>query len=291
MNVASADGAGYPAVIFGGEHADVPIGDGDGAVIGKFVAEGNAPTIIDLDGLTVGAQQRFMTAFCKEVYRRNTRPLHFVIEEADEFVESAIGEARTRIIEPLARTHTTTSELDAHPAPGAVPRLPSRAKRQVEIVQDGALTAPQLKVLRGLKWWAEMGHSAVTRPQLATAIGWSVRSSNLRDRLGELRRGGFIITDGRFIKLSAAGAKAAPEPSVARAPWSTARAKSFRPPQLRVFDAIPPAGRAIHRNDLCEAIGWSPTSSIIRDRLGELRRLGLIVPRPDGQVARADWVR
>jgi hypothetical protein len=60
-------------------------------------------------------------------------------------------------------------------------------------------------------------------------------------------------------------------------------------PQLRVFDAIPPA-RAIHRNDLCKAIGWSPTSSNIRDRLGELRRLGLIVQRPDGHVARADWV-
>jgi hypothetical protein len=55
-------GAGYPAVIFGGEHADVPIGDSAGAVIGKFVAEGNAPTIIDLDGLTVGAQQRLPPA-------------------------------------------------------------------------------------------------------------------------------------------------------------------------------------------------------------------------------------
>jgi hypothetical protein len=61
---------------------------------------------------------------------------------------------------------------------------------------DGVLTAPQLKVLRGLKWWAMMLHDAVTRPQLAAVIGWSVRSSNLRDRLGELRRGRFIITDG-----------------------------------------------------------------------------------------------
>jgi hypothetical protein len=58
-----------------------------------------------------------------------------------------------------------------------------------------------------------------------------------------------------------------------------------------VFDAIPPVGRAIHRNDLCEAIGWSPTSSNIRDRLGELRRLGLIVPRQEGHVARAEWLR
>jgi hypothetical protein len=53
-----------------------------------------------------------------------------------------------------------------------------------------------------------------------------------------------------------------------------------------------PASRPrIHRNDLCAAVGWSPTSSNIRDRLGELRRLGLIVPRPDGHVVRADWVR
>src|SRR5215471_18423214 len=43
------------------EHADALTSDSAGAVIGKFVAEGNAPTIIDLDGLTVGAQQRFMT--------------------------------------------------------------------------------------------------------------------------------------------------------------------------------------------------------------------------------------
>jgi hypothetical protein len=63
---------------------------GAGAVIGKFVAEGNAPTIIDLDGLTVGAQERFMTAFCEEVYRRNTRPLHLVIEEADEFAPMTV---------------------------------------------------------------------------------------------------------------------------------------------------------------------------------------------------------
>jgi hypothetical protein len=28
-------------VIFGGEHADMPIGDSAGSVIGKFVAEGN----------------------------------------------------------------------------------------------------------------------------------------------------------------------------------------------------------------------------------------------------------
>jgi hypothetical protein len=135
-----------------------------------------------------------------------------------------------------------------------------------------------------------IGHDAVTRPQIAAVIGWSVRSSNLRDRLGGLRRGLFIITDGGFIKLTAAGAKAGPEPDLARTVVDSVR-EILSAPRLRVFDAIPPADRAIHRNDLCEAIGWSPTSSNIRDRLGELRRIGLIVPRPDGHVAMAEWVR
>jgi hypothetical protein len=78
-------GAGFPALIFGGEHADVPINDSASTVIGKLVAERDVATIIDRDGLTVGAQQRFMTAFCEEVYRCNTRLLHLVIEEADDF--------------------------------------------------------------------------------------------------------------------------------------------------------------------------------------------------------------
>jgi hypothetical protein len=46
---------------------------------------------------------------------------------------------------------------------------------------------------------------------------------------------------------------------------------------LRAFNAIPSAGRAIHR------IGWSPTSSATG--LGELRWLSLVVQRPDGHVA------
>jgi hypothetical protein len=79
-------------------------------------------------------------------------------------------------------------------------------------------------------------------------------------------------------------------PDLARSVVDSARA-ILSTPQLRVFDAVPPVGRMIRRDDLCEAIGWSPTSSNIRDRLGALRRLGLIVPRQDGHVARAEWLR
>ena len=49
---ASADGkqAGYPVVIFGGEHGDVPLNARSGASVAELVATGNHSAIIDLGG-------------------------------------------------------------------------------------------------------------------------------------------------------------------------------------------------------------------------------------------------
>ena len=57
----------YPIVIFGGEHGDVPLNELAGPAVAKLVAGGNRPSIIDMDGLTIGAQQRFVTAFLEEL--------------------------------------------------------------------------------------------------------------------------------------------------------------------------------------------------------------------------------
>src|SRR5574341_1054928 len=51
----SANGkqAGYPVVIFGGAHGDVPINVHSGKAVAELVATGNRPCIIDLKGWTV----------------------------------------------------------------------------------------------------------------------------------------------------------------------------------------------------------------------------------------------
>ena len=48
----SADGkhAGYPVVIFGGEHADVALNPRAGAAVAELIATGNRPSLIDLGG-------------------------------------------------------------------------------------------------------------------------------------------------------------------------------------------------------------------------------------------------
>jgi hypothetical protein len=83
----SADGRadGYPVVIFGGEHADVPINQHAGAAVAELVATGNRPCIIDLGGWHVGERTRFYIDFAATLFRTSKSPMHLVIDEVHNF--------------------------------------------------------------------------------------------------------------------------------------------------------------------------------------------------------------
>ncbi|MFL5303055.1 MAG: ATP-binding protein [Anaeromyxobacteraceae bacterium] len=84
---ASADGKGegYPVTILGGDHGDVPLEEGAGKVIAQLLAD-EAPTLVlDLAHLSKSAMRRFVADFAEELYRKNRRPLHIIIDEADAF--------------------------------------------------------------------------------------------------------------------------------------------------------------------------------------------------------------
>jgi hypothetical protein len=81
----SADGKrpGFPVVVFGGEHADVPLPEGAGAALARLLAGKNLPAIVDVSEFTIGQRTRFLTAFLDELYRANRTPLTLVVDEAD----------------------------------------------------------------------------------------------------------------------------------------------------------------------------------------------------------------
>jgi len=83
----SADGKhnGFPIAVFGGEHGDVPITASSGAALAAVVAEHNLPAIVDVSEMLIGERHRFAEDFFAELYRLNRKPLHLVIDEADEF--------------------------------------------------------------------------------------------------------------------------------------------------------------------------------------------------------------
>lgn len=82
---ASGAQAGYGIVVFGGEHADVPLEEHSGEVIAGAIIENGLSAILDLSLLRKGAQVRFMTAFAEALYRLNRKPLHLAVDEADAF--------------------------------------------------------------------------------------------------------------------------------------------------------------------------------------------------------------
>lgn len=83
----SADGkaAGHPVVIFGGDHADVPLEASAGELIADVVVDNRMPAVLDMDHLSKGAARTFATAFLERLYHRNREVLHVVIDEADLF--------------------------------------------------------------------------------------------------------------------------------------------------------------------------------------------------------------
>jgi hypothetical protein len=83
----SADGkkAGYPIVIFGGEHADVPINAHSGASIAELIATGNRSCLIDLGGWMVGERTRFFIEFASMLFKHTRGARHLVIDEVHNF--------------------------------------------------------------------------------------------------------------------------------------------------------------------------------------------------------------
>jgi hypothetical protein len=83
---ASADGtaAGYPVVVFGGRHADVPIAAEMGGALGRMIAGEALACVVDLSELgSNAARRRFMAAFSEALYEANEELLHLVLDEAD----------------------------------------------------------------------------------------------------------------------------------------------------------------------------------------------------------------
>jgi hypothetical protein len=77
----------FDVVIFGGDHADLPLNEHAGALIGETAANMAESCIIDLSKMpSRAAERRFMTAFLETIYRKaGGEPFHLIVDEADLF--------------------------------------------------------------------------------------------------------------------------------------------------------------------------------------------------------------
>jgi hypothetical protein len=76
-------GDGLPIVVFGGEHADIPLDPLKAKQMAKAIVETNISAVIDLSGLSKGMSRRIVAEFLDEMYKINRVERHVFIEEAD----------------------------------------------------------------------------------------------------------------------------------------------------------------------------------------------------------------
>ncbi len=87
----NADGKaeGYPVVIIGGAHGDVPLEPTAGKVLADLVVDHPGWYVIDMSQTSSGAEQdRIASDFAEQLYRRKANkpfPFHLFVDEADSF--------------------------------------------------------------------------------------------------------------------------------------------------------------------------------------------------------------
>lgn len=148
----SADGSeeGYPVVVLGGPHGDLPLEEDNAPALADFAVEQRVPLVLSLRHLRKNAQRRFMTDFCEQLYHRkgelaHRTPLLVAIDEASAFVPQKVGGAEARMVgavEDLVRRGRSAgigvALIDQRPA-----SLNKDVLTQVEVLVSHQITSPQ----------------------------------------------------------------------------------------------------------------------------------------------------
>jgi len=82
---ADGKGPGLPVVVFGGEHADLPLTLETAAEIARAIVESNINAVLDISEFSKTQARKVVTAFLDELYRLNRVDRHVFIEESDMF--------------------------------------------------------------------------------------------------------------------------------------------------------------------------------------------------------------
>ncbi|HEY6030439.1 MAG TPA: hypothetical protein VIU44_07750, partial [Gaiellaceae bacterium] len=93
---ASGRSAGFPVVIFGGEHADVKINEHSGAQVADLVATGNRPFLIDLGGWMPSKRTKFFVDFASAFFVKTRGRRVLAIDEVHNFAPQG------RVLDPDA---------------------------------------------------------------------------------------------------------------------------------------------------------------------------------------------
>jgi len=178
---AAGTGPGFPVIVFGGEHADVPITDHHGETLGEIIGTSNLPCVIDTQAMTVGERTRFFGAFAESLFRKNKGPLHLIIDESHVFMpETGRG---IRDPEAAKMVHAGNNLVSLGRSRGL--RIILISQRPAKLHKDSLTQCEGLIVMRLI---APQDRKAVAE-WVSTTAAKTDRTSQVLDSLPELPTG------------------------------------------------------------------------------------------------------
>lgn len=191
----SANGklAGLPITIMGGEHGDLPLDPMAGALVADIVINEGISVVLDFSLFESKAQEiRFMEAFCDRLYRKNKRPVLFIVDEADIFAPQKPEKNETVMLNRME----TICRRGRSKGIGVVlisqrsASLHKGCLSQTELMIAHQTTAPQDK--KALEYWV-VAHgdddlrdsfmTAIPKLKIGTAIVWSPSWLNIYSQI------------------------------------------------------------------------------------------------------------
>ena len=266
----SRDGktAGYPVLVLGGEHGDLPIPASGGAAVARLVVEQGANLIADTSNMGVHERTRWFVDFATTLFRLNREPLHLVIDEAHVFAPQG------KVPDPdTGRMLHAANQLASGGRSRGI-RLAMLTQRPAKLHKDSLTCADTLVAMR------------VVAPQDRKAIkdwidgcGDAKQGRDVLDSLANLSRGegwvwypeGQHLQRCRFPDITTFDSSATP----------TGTNKSAKPKALAEID-MGEVSKA-----LAEAVQEAEANDPkrLRARIAELERAGKAKPTPEAPSA------
>jgi len=147
----NADGepSGYQIAIFGGACGDRPLTPDMAPALGRIAGTTHQSMILDLSGISLELedQREIVYEFLRNLYRTNRKPIHLVIDEADEFCPQELDKdtklLRTLVARIMARGRSLgfrCTLITQRPA-----KIDKNSLSQIESMAVLRVTAPQDK--------------------------------------------------------------------------------------------------------------------------------------------------
>jgi hypothetical protein len=77
--------SGYDIAVFGGDHGDMELTPNMGRAMGELLGRERINAVLSLVNMELSEQVHFVSEFSNAIMRHNRKPIHLVIDEADEF--------------------------------------------------------------------------------------------------------------------------------------------------------------------------------------------------------------